>query len=278
MNASSCGSKVHHCGTHQQPQNPFRTQQRDDATTIMSNPIVRTCYVVAVGSLVIAVSVVAYSTYTRLPSALHSDPHRLTGVSVPAVPADLKILQPELRSRTASGGTINNNNALRSVPDARIQIAPGSSVTDKSPPQANVRTRDYGKVPDEEKSYQDQEDENEDDDVNEEEDEEGKAPDDLAELRPGDSHAKMLGETKDQVKLEMDQEGAYSNHVFGVELLEEEDEEGSQKKLTDQGAPQQDLVILLPRKSDPDTTDTASGNGTTTGGDIHPSEDAVAEN
>jgi hypothetical protein len=272
MNASSCASKGHH---FHQPRNPFRTQQRDDATAIMSNPIVRTCYIVAVGTLVIAVSVVAFSTYTRLPSARLNDPHRLTGASVPSVPADLKILQPELRSRASSNGANSNNNALRSVPDARLQVGPGVSSSERSPPQANVRTR---RAPEEDKSYQDQDEEDEDDEVNEEE-EEGKAPDDLAELRPGDSHAKMLGETKDQVKLEMDQEGAYSNHVFGVELPEEDEEgEGSEKKLADHLAPREDLVILLPRKSNPETMDSESGNGTTLGGDLHPSEDVVSEN
>ena len=261
MNASSC--KAH----HSQPRNPFRTpQQRDDAAAIMSNPVVRVCYIVAVGALVIAVSIVAYTTYSQLPSALTTDPHRLTGGVIPSVATDLKILQPEPRSRTTNGAGSNNNNVLRSLPDARLHVNTGTS--DK--PLPNVRTRDHGRGPEEEnETYQDQEDESDDDD----EEEEAKAPDDLAELRPGDSHAKMLGETKDQVKLEMDQEGQYSDHVFGVALPEEASEEESQKKLADQASSREDLVILLPRKSE--ALDLANGNGTTFD---HLSEDVIAEN
>jgi hypothetical protein len=260
MSSSGSSSRLYH-----QPLNPFRTQPphpRDDShAAFIANPVVRTCYVVAVGILMIAVSIVACTTYLHLPSpqndnAVANGPHRLAAIK-PATP-DVKILQTEIRSRvTPNSGTTNG---VRPVPDA-----PSGLSTAEKFSQQNVRSRDYGR---------DQDDPNKEDalsyhhDDDEVEENNTGGPDDADELllRPGEVHAKMLGETKDQVKLEIDQE-EYSDHAFGVEKGHNDESPTtekveSQKQLADplQG---EDVVVVLKNKMEVDAgrNDTATISG-----------------
>jgi hypothetical protein len=248
--ASSNSSKMYH-----QPLNPFRTQpSHPRESDVLANPILRTCYVFAVGTLMICVSLVAYSTYIHLPSAnndstLATGPNRLAVVQSAT---DLKILQPEIRSRTIS--LINDiSNTIRTAATAQIPSLQGTEKL--SPPLANVRSKDYGRDQDdadkeEALSY------HHDDEVDELR---GHDLDDAEELRPAEVHAKMLGQTKDQVKLEIDQE-RYSDHAFGVDQDDTNEGAASTNHLDSLEEPPLDpKVIVLPRKGEVENIALISG-------------------
>lgn len=224
---------------HHQPLNPFRTQLRteDHHGVLFSNPIFQVCYVAAVGTLLIAVSVVAWTTFSQLPNPqedsalLAGGPHRLAVTDL----TDLKILnKPPVRM----GGGVRSQSIMpppqQKVPSQTIAGALLEKMVPVQPIVVNARSMDYGKD-DDESSKEDSlsfthDDETEDTSIVHD-------AEDLL-LRPADANLKILGETKEQVKIEIDQE-EYSDHAFGLQqdhgTNPDADDESADPEAVDEG-------------------------------------------
>lgn len=206
---------------NKQPRNPFRTQNRgcdDHNDVLFANPFAQACYIAAVGALVIAVIVVAWTTFSQLPSP-HEDsalvgPHRLAASDL----NDIKILKPA----RAGGGGVRSQARIPQIAETTVG-ALLEKMARVLPSASSERTNVDGRSGEDDSSEEGLESFHHDDDANE------VVVHDAGEqlLRPAIAHSKLLGETKEQVKQEMNRE-EFSDHVFGVQRGDKES-----KSLTD---------------------------------------------
>jgi hypothetical protein len=256
----SNSSKINY--PQQPPINPFRTQhhpqRNSDDSVCIENPILRWCYVVGVMLLLLCLSVVGYKSYNiRFPSPNYtftSGLSRLTGLrSSKASTTDIKILQPEIlfEGKVPSIKNNMNNNLLIPRNTGRPNDSGSSSETSNQilPPVVLVQAPKIRSEVSGDVGY------NRDDEIEDEEEVVGNGVqvDDNVEsmLRPGEAHAKMLGATKDQFKLELNQE-KYSDHAFGVEQDKVTSERSESQDQEDVGSDniETDHVVVLFRKGD----------------------------
>ena len=196
----------------QPPLNPFRTRGEDSQKALFVNPVVQACYFVSVGALIVAVAVVAWTTISQLPiplevnTAYAASPHRI------AVVADL----PEIKSRTKQsppriGGGVRSQ---ARIPAPQLSDKTGTLLekTNLVKPVLLVGkewSKDFGE---DDSRKEDQlpvhhNDEDENTSIVHDRDEP---------LLPASGAAmKILGETKEQVRQEIERE-EYGEHAFGL--------------------------------------------------------------
>jgi hypothetical protein len=199
----------------QQPLNPFRTQPRgEDHHVLFANPLLQVCYVVAVGALMVAVSVVAWTALSQLPSphedtALAPGPHRIAVADLTDVKIQTK--QPPARM----GGKWVRSHS-RVPPPQLADTETLFETTSLAKSAAIERTKDHGNGYDG-SSKEDLLSFHHDDELDQDDGEDTSTAHDAELLRPADAQLKFLGETKELVKQEMDQEEYSEHHVFGVQ-------------------------------------------------------------
>jgi hypothetical protein len=193
---------------HHQPINPFRTQPRADEIhgVILANPWLKACYVAAVITLMIAVLTVASTAVSQSLNPLETSegvgPHQLTKDGIKTINGP---------SRRLGGGGVVSLSRLPPLP--RSTVVPDIAIS-KAPEQLirgpNALTSTNERVR-ENKEYGDDE-YNELASMVRQQDEMEDTEDGL--LQPGGAHLRIIGETKQQVKQEIERE-SYSEHAFG---------------------------------------------------------------
>lgn len=230
MSGSCSSNKPTHCyyshPHHQPPLNPFRTQQQhprcsEDSRMMQggngwfANPCVQACYVAAVVALMIAVSGVAYTALSQL--TISSNP---------------PVHHPYHHHRYESPPLLHTNKSKNIRLGGGVQslsrLLPLASASSSSPPLvvdpsdiASAETTDgrIGAEPEDDNAEKEflsvfPQEEDETTDVASLEDEEEL----LSRPGGGVAHWKLLRETKDIVRKELDREAdVYGDHAFGLQ-------------------------------------------------------------
>jgi hypothetical protein len=193
---------------HHQPINPFRTQPRADEIhgVLLANPWLKACYVAAVVTLMISVLTVASTAVSQNLNPLETSsegvgPHQLTRDGTKAMHGP---------SRRLGGGGVVSLSRLPPLP--RSTVVPQIAIS-KAPEQLIRSSNDLENTNEsvrENKAYGD-------DEYNElasmvHQDEIEDTEDGL--LQPGGAHLRIIGETKQKVRQEIERE-SYSEHAFG---------------------------------------------------------------
>jgi hypothetical protein len=199
------------CGVtryHHQPINPFRTQPRADEIhgVLLANPWLKACYVAAVVTLMISVLTVASTAVSQNLNPLETSSegvgsHQLTRDSVKTINGPSR--------RLGGGGVVS----LSRLPPLPLSTVVPEVATSKAPEEL-IRSpnalESASESVRESKGYGD-------DDYNElastvHQEEMEDTEDGL--LQQGGAHLRIIGETKQKVKQEIERE-SYSDHAFG---------------------------------------------------------------